>query len=70
MGTLDAQILSQAITSCKVSIQLVSPASGDPETLAANDVLVLDVSIQLVSPASGDECAVGDGAISNPFPFN
>jgi len=36
-----------------VSIQLVSPASGDP-IVVSPDILLHQVSIQLVSPASGD----------------
>jgi len=37
----------------RVSIQLVSPASGDPTKHPVQGV-PLQVSIQLVSPASGD----------------
>ncbi len=37
-----------------VSIQLISPASGDFETVAARSLFIRRVSIQLISPASGD----------------
>ena len=37
-----------------VSIQLVSPASGDMKKLALLTGSIIAVSIQLVSPASGD----------------
>ncbi len=41
----------------KVSIQLMSPASGD-ETISALTQPQSDVSIQLMSPASGDLMAI------------
>ncbi len=56
-----------------VSIQLVSPASGDskPEEISA-DLSNQRVSIQLVSPASGDEKAANESLVLNAieFPFN
>jgi len=45
-----------------VSIQLVSPASGDRLGFSKEWVLTALVSIQLVSPASGDRCASTPGA--------
>jgi len=41
----------------QVSIQLVSPASGDRNVVDASVEDALAVSIQLVSPASGDSPA-------------
>ena len=38
----------------RVSIQLMSPASGDTDLLDIYDVSTVKVSIQLMSPASGD----------------
>jgi len=49
-----------AILSKWVSIQLVSPASGDAIFSVGEDRF-LKVSIQLVSPASGDRTVPGDG---------
>ena len=37
-----------------VSIQLISPASGEEHKIMANFNLVRFVSIQLISPASGE----------------
>ena len=54
-----------------VSIQLMSPASGD-ESIAQNEVIIKThvVSIQLMSPASGDR-AINRGRIHRTgFPFN
>ena len=56
----------------KVSIQLVSPASGDninPKCLLAFKK-ALKVSIQLVSPASGDLIFNRDIQEHMEFPFN
>ncbi len=39
----------------KVSIQLVSPASGDGTPEEIGDRIIEEISIQLVSPASGDD---------------
>jgi len=47
-----------------VSIQLVSPASGDPDN-DFDGAVTIDVSIQLVSPASGDS---GQAQIGIVFP--
>jgi len=39
----------------RVSIQLVSPASGDSHIASTYPLSTNSVSIQLVSPASGDQ---------------
>ena len=57
----------------KVSIQLVSPASGETFSHRLSvEVSFFGVSIQLVSPASGENrknaATVGKGVIQ--FPFN
>jgi len=55
--TLEIDLTSYLV----VSIQLVSPASGDDELEAAeNERSAEEVSIQLVSPASGDDFDTGD----------
>jgi len=46
--------LYRGIEYCRVSIQLVSPASGDFSPAERESVSSFPVSIQLVSPASGD----------------
>jgi len=57
----------------EVSIQLVSPASGDPDQ-GKSEASGARVSIQLVSPASGDfiildpYCHIGYGFHSISFP--
>ncbi len=54
-----------------VSIQLVSPASGESKYHSNGSTTTAEVSIQLVSPASGEEegkrmiCLLAD-----LFPFN
>ena len=56
-----------------VSIQLVSPASGDIESISSRGDLwknPLFVSIQLVSPASGDFQVSVNMCKSYRFPFN
>jgi len=54
----------------RVSIQLVSPASGDSE-LRERGMSAQQVSIQLVSPASGDRCKVQILlVVFVGFPFN
>ncbi len=52
-----------------VSIQLVSPASGDVGR-GSTDTLYSWVSIQLVSPASGDLNYGGGITVQVKFPFN
>ena len=52
-----------------VSIQLVSPASGD-KVVETTVVLNEEVSIQLVSPASGDDAQNKGQTSSYLFPFN
>ena len=47
-------ITKQELANLKVSIQLMSPASGDPDNLQAAAKFDWEVSIQLMSPASGD----------------
>jgi len=58
--------------SLDVSIQLVSPASGDSESKEEIGWAEADrVSIQLVSPASGDWARkAGKAAMEVWFPFN
>ena len=70
MGTV---IPTQPTSNVSVSIQLMSPASGDAggEMRHIADK-ALEVSIQLMSPASGDKikleyCPFGD---IGEFPFN
>ncbi len=54
-----------------VSIQLMSPASGDlTGTESPVMVRVYEVSIQLMSPASGDVHAGMIGNDHQQFPFN
>ncbi len=54
-----------------VSIQLVSPASGDILS-ASGSMKITPVSIQLVSPASGDKGNTIKSILKGniPFPFN
>jgi len=52
-----------------VSIQLVSPASGDEE-VSGHERAFRWVSIQLVSPASGDGSEWTRTGFSMGFPFN
>ncbi len=54
-----------------VSIQLMSPASGDALSLFLNPKEVRNVSIQLMSPASGDSINVDPIiGLNISFPFN
>ena len=59
MGTLHAM---SDLLSLRVSIQLVSPASGD-STNGQNNGQTSCVSIQLVSPASGDDICASFGCV-------
>ena len=52
-----------------VSIQLISPASGDDFNSAELAIAIL-VSIQLISPASGDHRVSHLPAFVLSFPFN
>jgi hypothetical protein len=52
-----------------VSIQLMSPASGDRSNLSLDAILGF-VSIQLMSPASGDLLEKIRTAVLQAFPFN
>ncbi len=56
----------------EVSIQLVSPASGEIINFQKGQKVIVDlVSIQLVSPASGEvNQAMLDETMSSGFPFN
>ncbi len=45
---------AQGFKVAQVSIQLVSPASGDVALVPNLFITIFNVSIQLVSPASGD----------------
>ena len=56
MGTWSNQL--QARNFIFVSIQLVSPASGDKGDVITAKEVSRAVSIQLVSPASGDDIPV------------
>jgi len=53
----------------EVSIQLVSPASGDTKSSMSNPAPP-QVSIQLVSPASGDLRVICKVPSHHVFPFN
>ena len=65
MGTQQKKWWQNSWASIQVSIQLVSPASGDLTAIAVT--LELEkVSIQLVSPASGDRNAVKVEYFKNP----
>ena len=64
MGTSEAQIRRLwAIAKPLVSIQLMSPASGDPRFGIPQLLFANVVSIQLMSPASGDRSNLSLDAI-------
>ena len=67
MGTF---ITLEMIAASEVSIQLMSPASGDTSITTLGQRLSM-VSIQLMSPASGDS-NLSDEALQHflTFPFN
>jgi len=65
------QSRQQPQRSClRISIQLVSPASGDLESENKLALGTLVISIQLVSPASGDPVGNLLGKLGKRFPFN
>jgi len=71
VGTGDAPDSQGCKALHPVSIQLVSPASGDGNTRSTLPPLAPKVSIQLVSPASGDESIEGTRyPHTTLFPFN
>ena len=71
MGTFSLLSAIDLIRFNGVSIQLMSPASGDLQ-LAKEAAMACNVSIQLMSPASGDlqEVNFYFSKFPIPFPFN
>ena len=64
------EITTEVFGDYTVSIQLVSPASGDERAMDDSNRWYGFVSIQLVSPASGDG-KIADASVNKiPFPFN
>jgi len=62
-------LLHLLLNRSRVSIQLVSPASGDEDKVTVLNYEA-NVSIQLVSPASGDCLPTVLGICPVRFPFN
>ena len=70
MGTLKEQRKAKAKAKSLVSIQLMSPASGDDTNGCEYPLRSVYVSIQLMSPASGDSPSGKTIECSGKFPFN
>ncbi len=70
MGTLIEYKFDDNMEVDSVSIQLMSPASGDKILCQELSMTLKPVSIQLMSPASGDYCHGSLFVVTEQFPFN
>ena len=67
----EAEVLAAILAAREVSIQLISPASGEYQPEEVIKALSELVSIQLISPASGEPDSVVDKwRNAKAFPFN